>query len=202
MNHYFLLFFALLVFSSCKKDETIEDSFVGEWNFNNYYEYNYCSNCPDPQETTINRTDVTMSGAIYKKIIFLENKEVRLLLNYPHYTAKEEENRGTYMLKNDSIFFNVKEVYFDGMKQTISNNLYIDPELTNTLPFDHLRGRSFKFKFSLQNDKLEIFQQDYDRKGNIVYTNIPSRPSNPNAGNTFNVETRTARTEKVTYQRK
>ena len=197
-----LLATTIFLFSACSKDESVQDSIVGEWDFKNYYSYYYCSECPDPKEKTVNTSDVSNTGTIYKKLMLKDDEQVTLILNYPKYGVNQEEHRGNYSIKNDSLIFTIKEIYFDGVKQTISNSLYIDPELKNTLPFDYLNNKSLNLKFSLQNDKLEIFQEDYDRKGNIVYTDIPSRPSNPNVGNTLNVETRTAKTVKVTYQRK
>lgn len=193
MSKYFLLLFSLIVFSNCKKDDSLQDLIIGEWDATNYYAY-YYSECPEPKEHSKNSTDLSTSATIYKKIVLLKGEDARLIWNHTSNGVKEEEHRGKYTIKNDSISFHVKEVYFDGVKQTISDNLYVDPELKNVLPYDYLLGRSSHFKFSYNNDKLDIYQMDYDRDAGAEWID--------EFGVKHRQLGRTARTEKVTYQRK
>ena len=189
-----LLATTIFLFSACGKDESIQESLVGEWEFSNYHEYTYCSPCPYPKEIINNVGYAVITNTLYKNIIFLADGQVRLYLNHPNYLAKEEEHRGNYVIKSDSIFFNLKEVYFDGKKQTITSNPHLYPELDYTLSEEYLKGKTFNFKFSVQNDNLEIYQKDYDRQietdwidqNGVKYTQLG----------------RIAKTEKVTYQLK
>lgn len=191
-----LLVFGFVMFMlSCKREDSIQNSIIGDWEAISFYEYYYCSSCPaKPEEYAKTSNDISNSGIIFKKVMLNNKGEVRLLLNYPNRKSKDEEWRGSYSLKSDSIFFAVQEVYFDGVKQIYSDNLYVDPDAKNILPADYLSTTIFKYKFTYVNDSFELYQTDYDRSADMDYID--------HNGVKFTKTERTAKTEKAIYKRK